>query len=594
MAQYSGAEDGRIPVVVGVTGHRDVRDISRARSQVEDLLATIRSTFPNSPVRGISSLAEGADRIFAHAVLDAGHTLFAPLPLPVNSYEEDFDTDSRRELHSLLSHQAVTPYVLPFLEGNDDLNTRTHGRARDLQYAGVGVHIVRRCHILVALWDGVDIDKLGGTSWVVRLRDRPVELERYDPYEWQALFADRSLVDLPEFGLTYQIPVARMSDSAISNLTEPFWITNDWGQDCHITTDSFDRREQAFCELRRLDDYNLRVWSFTLQAADDGGIQGVAGSSPAPVSQPPDLDHYPAAAQLDAQFHRADDLANSGMSGVRGTSVKVFWLAGVMAALISVFHIWHGWPLLAAYLLSTLAIVAVLLRMRLRRRESTGEQDRALAEALRVQLYWYQLGVRETVAHHYLQRHRSGMGWVLTALVGASPPHSEPPDFDRWKVVGTEWLKGQSEGYYDRRICKYEWKERKLNLIARAFFVLSVTTVVSDLILLATHLISADSTVERAMIGSLSIAVLGAGLVKGFQEVTLHKEDIIQYTRMSSLFGTAYEKSCHIVDSHTDSSIELARLLLTNTVLRVGKEALREHADWALVHKAHEPSMPTG
>ncbi len=593
MARHFGLEDARIPVMIGVTGHRDVRDVNHARSQVEDLLAAICSAFPRSPVRGISSLAEGADRIFAHAVLDAGHTLFAPLPLPVHSYEEDFDTDSRREFHGLLAHPAVTPYVLPFLEGNDDLNTRTYGRARDRQYAGAGVHIVRRCHILVALWDGVDIDKLGGTSWVVRLRDRPVELERYDPHEWQALFADRSLVDLPEFGLTYQIPVTRMSGSEIPNLAEPSWITHDWGQDCDTKTDSFDRRERAFCDLRMLDDYNSRVWSFAAEAADDAGIEDVAGNPPAPVSHPPDLEHYPAAAQLDAQFHRADDLANSGMSGVRGTSVKVFWLAGIMAVVISVFHVWHGWPLLAAYLLSALAITAELRRMRRRRRESTGEQDRALAEALRVQLYWYQLGVRETVAHHYLQRHRSGMGWVLTALVGAAPPHSEPPDFEEWKRVGTEWLKGQEE-YYDHRIFKYQKREWKHNLMAHAFFILSVTVVVSDLILLATHSIGADSTVEKIMIGTLSLAVLSAGLVKGFQEVTLHKEDIIQYTRMSSLFGTVYERTCNIVDSYTETSADLARLLLTNTVLRVGKEALREHADWALVHKAHEPSMPTG
>ena len=145
------------PLLVGVTGHRDVpRDCYAALSaKLREVLARFRK-----PAMLLSALAEGADRLAARTALDAGFELFAVLPMSVRLYEEDFATAPSLSAFRDLLAKASRVVELPLHPG--DLN-------RGAQYEDAGRFIVRESAALIALWDGVDSNTRGGTSAVVRM-----------------------------------------------------------------------------------------------------------------------------------------------------------------------------------------------------------------------------------------------------------------------------------------------------------------------------------------------------------------------------------------------------------------------------------------
>src|SRR5512146_640548 len=85
--------DYRIPIVIGVTGHRDLQEQDRDEllKLVHNIIdEKIRQPCRNSPLFILSPLAEGADRLVAWAALEHRAELIAILPMPVEEYEKDF------------------------------------------------------------------------------------------------------------------------------------------------------------------------------------------------------------------------------------------------------------------------------------------------------------------------------------------------------------------------------------------------------------------------------------------------------------------------------------------------------------------------
>src|SRR5262245_23373182 len=87
----------RLPLVIGVTGHRDLRDqdVPELERQVAAVIARLRRDYlggdRSTPIVILSALAEGADRLVARVALAEGARLIAPLPLPPDEYRRDFE-----------------------------------------------------------------------------------------------------------------------------------------------------------------------------------------------------------------------------------------------------------------------------------------------------------------------------------------------------------------------------------------------------------------------------------------------------------------------------------------------------------------------
>ncbi len=141
---------------IGVTGHQHLAQPDAwhwVRVQIDRI---IEHTPP--PVVGLSSLALGADQIFAESVLEHGGALEAVIPFP--EYEDRFAGQHEREVYRRLLGRAVHRIVLP-RAGSDEES-----------YYAAGRFIVDSADLLLAVWDGEPAKGLGGTGDVVRYAER--------------------------------------------------------------------------------------------------------------------------------------------------------------------------------------------------------------------------------------------------------------------------------------------------------------------------------------------------------------------------------------------------------------------------------------
>lgn len=190
-------------LVIGVPGHRDIRGEDREplKNAVCDVLMELRQKYPSTPFILLSPLADGADRLAAEVALrpEIGARLVVPLPMPKAMYEADFDADSLDEFNKLLA-QSDHWFEIPLVAGAAAVSQQSP--ERDLQYEAVGKYIAHESQILLALWDGVHLGKVGGTSEIVK-------------FQTEGLPAGRACDLLPpELFPVYHIVTPRVSNPA--------------------------------------------------------------------------------------------------------------------------------------------------------------------------------------------------------------------------------------------------------------------------------------------------------------------------------------------------------------------------------------------
>jgi hypothetical protein len=136
---------------VGITGHQGLP--SPTRRLVSAAIAAELAEF--SPVHGISSLAEGADQIFAERVLELGGKLTAVIPSA--DYAKSFETEVGRASYWRLRAEADEIIELQFPFPSEEA------------YWAAGQRIVALADVVLAVWDGQPSGGLGGTADVVAL-----------------------------------------------------------------------------------------------------------------------------------------------------------------------------------------------------------------------------------------------------------------------------------------------------------------------------------------------------------------------------------------------------------------------------------------
>jgi hypothetical protein len=132
---------------IGITGHMNLTpatvDLVRAALQRE------LARFEPRSLTGVPCLAEGADSIFAQAVLDAGGRLEALLPAP--DYRDTRVGDDHLPAFDALAARAH--------------DIRYVAEASSMQaYAEANAAMLDAVDLLLAVWDGVPSAKTGGTA----------------------------------------------------------------------------------------------------------------------------------------------------------------------------------------------------------------------------------------------------------------------------------------------------------------------------------------------------------------------------------------------------------------------------------------------
>ncbi len=548
---------GALPLIVGVTSHRDLREdeLAGLREQVSRLFARLRDDYPDLELAVLSPLAEGGDQLVAEEGLRRGARLLVPLPLPVDLYLRDFHGEAQRSrFRALLGQGEALPLPLPEGVGVDAL--RGPGPLRDLQYARCGLYVADHCHLLLALWDGRPSTRLGGTAQVVAYY-----LGQPMPGAGDARTRVRRVLANDDDSLVFHVPAGRRQHRAGAPLQDeaPTWLTSRGRSPGELPMPAgfrtvFDRLQSFARDLRRY-----------------------------PEAQAPAADAEGSVVQR--LFLGADRLAVH----FRGRVLLALRATHLMVALMGIALLLYQYISEPRWLLWLFLVVfasgVVLARVARRREWHRKYIDyRSLAEGLRVQWFWRRAGISATgdqnFAHdNFLQKQDVELGWIRNVMRFAGLQLTAPIDPADVGRVCEEWV-GEDDGsggggaelaWYTRRAIERVRQERTTRLLG----IVCLWAGVAICLLLALTWprlpLPLRDMLEIAL-GTLSIV---AAVRSAYAFRKADKELVRQYRFMQRI----YRNARNALDACTDwrQRQDILRIL--------GEATLAEHAEWALMHR---------
>jgi hypothetical protein len=577
-----------VPIIVGVTGHRDLRpeDIDDLKHRVRAILEELRERYPSTSLLVMSPLAEGADRLVAETALETVNgneqraALMVPLPMPQDEYEKDFQTKSSLETFRELLSQAATSFELPLVAGNTPESIKNIPAARDKQYAQVGAYVARHSHILIALWDGEQNAAVGGTAETVAFKLYGVPA----PYE-----GPRKALDIIDSGPVYHIVTPRIKNPSPAStafhkrIRFPIgWEVSDLEVAYHGILSRMDQfNEDAERLLPKVQTKLIQSKAYLIPSSEEPQLSTQGQFI---------LDRYAAADTLAIHFQRRR----------RATLVTLFCLA--LTAVLSFELYTHLLPeaplVLALYPLSlAVAVVAYVLAGRWQFQNKHLDY-RALAEGLRVQLFWNLAGLPHEVADHYLRQHRTELEWIRNAIrswnsLGAHLSRSRASETrgvlptPRFDIILKYWIEGQRKFFSDASYRDYERLGSHSRLVQLLFlFGLSLA------VLLAVFNGFWHQPIAHSRSWSLWIVGIGslpaiAAAIGGYAEKMAFSAQAKRYEWMTSLFTRAAEQMRHSLQTGSDMAAH-------QLAVDLGKEALEENGNWVAVHRERTPDVYRG
>jgi hypothetical protein len=446
-----------LPVVVGVTGHRDPRpqDEVALKRAVGIVLGALRDKrIAGRHLVLASALAEGADQLAAEVALEFHPPipLIAIAPMPFDEYAKTFATrEGRRRLHEMWERASLR-IELPWIPNKH--------QDSEAQYEQLGLVLSRHSHILLALWDGHDpgADRLrGGTAQIVAMRRMGERKVAAKGFAASALFPRTPpQLELTRSGPTIQIVTPRRKHHEhedrshirheagfIFGLSDAISATE---IDIENVSDLTEARAESFPSFAAAKEDFLRMAEANedLQKTEnklrdlcrihESYLLPPTSECSEPLSL---LRSLQARADVTAARFQRYVLGEwapglSWSDSYKGVRDRGAWLLqpGVLLLFATVVpfgvfwfeayaHLHLGWAALALYIaLFGGSFAFYLFAVRPWRWQERFQDYRALAEALRVQFYWAACGVPIAVSDNYLRQHADELGWIRQALRG--------------------------------------------------------------------------------------------------------------------------------------------------------------------------------
>jgi len=135
---------------IAITGHRGLP--AETERLVDRAIREQLAAYSCSELVGVSNLADGADQLFAHAVLDAGGQL--EVIIPAARYRDGLPEPAHAAYDALLA-RASSVYRLDRIESDEEAHMEASNAMLD------------RAERLFAVWDGKPARGYGGTADVV-------------------------------------------------------------------------------------------------------------------------------------------------------------------------------------------------------------------------------------------------------------------------------------------------------------------------------------------------------------------------------------------------------------------------------------------
>lgn len=409
-----------VPFVFGVTGHRDLReeDIPRLEKSVQALFREYREKYPHTELILISALAEGADMLVARVAKEVGVTLHVLIPYEEEAYLDSFDDEANME-----AYRTLKAYASRF-EVNASGKEFSHREC----YQKLGETITDISNMLIALWDGTDNGKTGGTSAVVNYQRNGLRENRFDALDGNALFI---------------ITTPRKSNP---DVTTDFTVH----KEClgkYVKGETFEKM------LQRVDALNAQTTQVVNPS--DGNL----------------LQTY-----MTYFGNTADD--NQGKFKMLAKAILI--LSGIAFASLEFMHVLHIDNFIIGYGLGLLLAFGLYrFFMKNGKVQDDFVHSRGFSEAIRVQNAWNGAGLGKSVAVYYLKDQHHKFTWikfVLKNLYYIDKEHKPfTPRYDDGSTAN-DWIEGQIKYFKVDALPKRHKNFEKWEKIEKTFYHIGFVT----------------------------------------------------------------------------------------------------------------------
>lgn len=539
----------RIPITVGIIGHLDAIITDDHKKIIARLFDDISARYPHSPVCLFSQLAEGTDTEIAELFLSIrrqtsrDYRLIVPLPYDLDEYKSKLDPENARRFEDLLA--AAERYFV--IEHHD-----THSQS-DLYRFG-GQFVADSSMILIALWENEDNGKKGGTADIVKYKiSGSFEEEVVD-----------NVFDMKSSLISLTCNRKSGDPKSIDLPSKP--LLDELLKDGSVTR-TLEKVEELNRSLAKMPEDTIRK-SENYLFEDQHTLSG-------PMTM------------LRRYFAVIDATAIGNQKVNNLVTASLF----VLGFIILFFFEWYKHLGLDPNMLiaTTGLIVVAYVIFRLSHQwhnHSRFLENRALAEALRIQFFWELGGVKRPVAEYILRIHKAELNWIkyiLHAIYGLCYEGALHAGADR--QIKSSWLTDQRQ-YFDKRIALIHRIHKRHEIISRTALALAFAAIVSIFFLEKYyeehHLLHPIIVVIGSLFGIFAIS-------KGYVEKKGYSQILNQYTLMRDIYASVLQKVAEIeLDSR---GAHTKRKQLERLYYLAGKEALIENGNWYIVFKEKEPEV---
>jgi hypothetical protein len=548
----------RIPLLVGVAGHRDLVPAERPaiREAAEQLLRTLRDAQPDVRIRLLCSLAEGADLLVAGIAVELGIDVVALLPSPATLCRAALASEDARLAFDFILQRAET-----------------------LDAENAGALIALYSSLLIVIWNGDENDD-AVTARVVDHRLGHAAATHDGSANADAfLFAEDN-------DLLYEIRCTRLATASASVQERQSVVLRGFSTGRrHVGRIEAGLPPELATLLDRTGRFNRDVARYGTRIESEA--RHLAADS---VQQPvPDTLRY-----IDHLFTAADWLsARFRLSFLRALRARYALWALMVLCLVAFGN--HPDGAAAFVCIAGVPFIFVvtwlLARRASQRRWHRGYLDyRALAEGLRVEFYWELGGVRSrfdgAFAHEsFLQKQDVELEWIRAAMRAVSlrcALFSRTPMTDGLANAFRQWIGSVDAAgdvgqllYYRQRAARLENRQRVAKravdlMLWAGLAVGGVLAVDAGLRLAESPLLPDDW--RTVLVWALSLLTAYGAIFGIYFDERADAALIAQYRQMHSLMRFAARE----LGSARSNPEKLA-------ILRsLGQACLAEHAQWIL------------
>lgn len=638
--------DTKIPIVIGVTGHRDIakKDFDALKNQISKIYTYLTVKYPSTPLILLTPLADGADRLVADVALNKNFsdkiTTCVPIPMDEEDYKKTFgltlkekdkegnetervivsNKDSKEEYDFFMKRvetqdNKFAPTTIPMLFDKEKYHSSNGDEQRIIrhkQYSLVGEYIAIHSQILIALQNPCSEGKDGGTTEIVNKKLTG---------EYEHITDMLSNVGIPEKGLVYRILTPRLSDKEELNnkyllskefpdfKTEP-WKDKDERPDTidnlkNIINVISDTKEHLFSKPCRTKSQMESMSSFRLEHNRIECLNKLIQKNKKKIvsASKNDIFKYMKNKIIKREFlcNTHDSLlvkniitrrAAATLSSIyqkKMTSLELPLLL-LIALSVSTFFVpailtFDSKPYVSALYIIIIALFYVLA-IYFKKYKYLYEDTRAISEGLRVQIAWKIANINESVAHHYPSAQKNEINWIRTSLRALNVFHlPSEKNIDAKTVVDVNkhWIEEQIK-YFKKNIEELSFKSEKQTKIIK--YLIYMTLIFGSIISLYTIAGNDISTSNFKNIKFIlvSIPIILLAYFKAKESFDGYLKVIKQYKLSLQYF----ERAEVLIETNKGNNENSA-----NVYRSLGLEALEENTFWTILRREKNYKSPS-